>query len=225
MIKVESYWSHTFLPELIRTDGAIFDFGVNDGGFSKLVAPRCRKVIGLEPDPSWNERLSLPHNVQLVPKALCAQRKMVRLHINRETCSSLHFTDPSAPTVDVEGITLGDALALEPDLRIDLLKMDIEGEEVPVLLDAPSGLFGRIVQMTVEFHDFLKPESRMEIRSAIRRMQELGFSVIKFSWHSYGDILFLNRRLVTLSSSELFLLRFPYKYGAGISRIIHRWRA
>ena len=46
-MNVETYWSHSFLPELVRPTGVVFDFGVNGGGFSELMSPRCRVVIGL----------------------------------------------------------------------------------------------------------------------------------------------------------------------------------
>lgn len=68
----------------------------------------------------------------------------------------MHFSDGDAWAVNLEAVTLAHALALEPNGRIDLVKMDIEGE-VAVLLSAPEELFARIVQLSVEFHDFLDP--------------------------------------------------------------------
>ena len=105
-MNVATYWSHTFLPDLIRADGVVFDFGVNDGGFSRLVAPRCFKVIGFEPDPAWHEPHELPENVLVLPKALAATAGKLPFHLNREKCSSLHYTDATATTVDVPAITL-----------------------------------------------------------------------------------------------------------------------
>ena len=45
--------------------------------------------------------------------------------------------------------------------------------------DAPPELLQRAVQLTVEFHDFLD-------------LASTPFLAIRFSWHSYGDLLFVN---------------------------------
>jgi FkbM family methyltransferase len=221
-MRLASYCNHTFLPDLINPDGIVFDFGVNYGGFSGAVAPLCRRVIGFEPDPIWQGRLSLPDNVHVAPMALAAQRGRVHLRLNRKSCSSLHYSDPDAESVEVEAITLEDALGIDPEARVDLVKMDIEGEEVPVLLDAAPKVFERVAQITVEFHDFLDPESLPAIRSVIDRLERLGFVAIRFSWRSYGDMLFVNKLLAPLWVWERVSLKVLHKYGRGIGRIIAR---
>lgn len=220
-MNVEVYWSHSFLPELIRPDGLVFDFGVNDGGFSRVVAPRCRTVIGFEPDPTWHDRLALPANVRVIAKALAAHAGHHRFHVNAQKCSSMHFADIAATTVEVEAVTFGEALALESG-RIDLVKMDIEGEEVAVLLDAPADLFTRVAQMTVEFHDFINPGQLPDIRRAIARMADLGFDAVCFSFRSYGDVLFINRRLVPLSPIQWAWMIARFKYLRGAARAAGR---
>jgi FkbM family methyltransferase len=221
-MKAESYWSHTFLPELIRPDGVIFDFGTNNGGFCKLVAPLCQRVMGFEPDPYWDRRLLLPDNVFVFRKALAAKRGTVRLNLNQGKCSSMHYLDTGARSVDVDAITLADAVALAPAERIELVKMDIEGEEVPVLWDASPEILERIAQLTVEFHDFLDAASKPGIRAVIDKLRGLGFFTIRFSWHTYGDVLFVNRRWEPLSLRQRADLTVVHKYGGGFGRIAHR---
>ncbi len=221
-MKVESYWSHSFIPELIRQDGVVFDFGVNNGGFSRIASALCKAVVGFEPDPSWAGRLTLPANVTLVQKALAASRGTLRLNVNKERCSSLHYADAEASSANVEAITLEDALSLCPAGRIELIKMDIEGEEVPVLLSADLNLFSRVAQMTIEFHDFLDPDSLPQIRNAVQRLQSCGFFAVRMSWRSYGDMLFINETLEPLSIWQKFWLSFVHKYASGIMRIIKR---
>lgn len=221
-MKVDVYWSHSFLPDLIRPDGLVFDFGVNDGGFARLVAPRCRKVIGFEPDPSWEGRLELPGNMHLEKKAVAAKSGTITLHVNRDLCSSMHYAGQDTETVAVEAVTLAEALAVAPEGRIDLLKMDIEGEELPVLRHAPDHLFRRVVQLAVEFHDFLDPSSIPTIREVMARMRDLGFHVVCFSWRSYGDVLFINKALAPLPAWQRLWLTLRYKYARGIGRILRR---
>jgi FkbM family methyltransferase len=221
-VNVEVYWSHSFLPSLVRRDGIVFDFGVNDGGFSRLMAPKCRVVVGFEPDPAWQGRHELPANVRVTPKALAARAGTIAFHVNQDLCSSMHYAEPNAREVRVEALTLEAALASEPDGRIDLLKMDIEGEEVDVLLNAPEAAFSRVVQMTVEFHDFLDPSSTPAIREAIRRMRGFGFHSVRFSFRSYGDVLFINRRLAPLNVWQRLWLRLRFKYLRGLRRAAFR---
>ena len=222
-MRVDMYWSHSYLPELVRPDGLVFDFGVNDGGFSRLIAPKCRKVIGFEPDPNWKGKLSLPNNVRLLPKALAARVGTLKFHVNANLCSSLIHSEEDAQTVDVEAVTLTEALDEEPNGRIDLLKMDIEGEEIAVLLDAPAKLFNRVVQMTIEFHDFLDASSVPAIHAVIERMRGLGFYAVRFSSRSYGDLMFVNCNLAPLSAWQRAWLLVRFKYLRGFGRIARRW--
>jgi FkbM family methyltransferase len=221
-MRTECYWGHTFLPGLIRSDGVIFDFGTFNGGFCKVVAPLCQRIIGFEPDPYWEGKLSLPENVRVLPKALAAKRGVMRLNLNQEKCASAHYFDNSARSIEVDAITLADALALAPAARIELVKMDIEGEEVAVLREASPESLQRIAQLTVEFHDFLDGESVPAIRMVIDKMQRLGFFALRFSWHSYGDLLFVNRQLEPLLFWQRVGLIVFHKYGRGFGRIARR---
>jgi FkbM family methyltransferase len=223
-MKVESYWGHTFLPELIRSDGVIFDFGTYNGGFCKLVAPLCRRVIGFEPDPYWDGdgRLSLPENVLVLRKALAAKPGLVRFNLNEAKCSSMHYFDTGARSIVADAITLADAVALAQEERVELIKMDIEGEEVAVLHDASPEILQRVAQMTVEFHDFIDSTSTPAIRAVIKKMKGLGFLAIRFSWRTYGDFLFVNQQMEPLSLRQRAGLTVVHKYGRGFARIARR---
>lgn len=219
---VDTYWSHSFIADLIRPDGIVFDIGVNDGGFAVLMAPRCRRVIGFEPDARYRSQLKLPANVSVYPSAIAASRGTYPFHVNTETCASLHYTDAGAVTEMVEAITLEDALAMVPEGVIDLIKMDIEGEEMAVLSTAPAGLFSRIAQITVEFHDFLDPSSLPQIDAVIQRMRGLGYRVFRFSRRNHGDMLFLHGRLVPMGPFCRMWILLRFKHLRGLFRMLHR---
>jgi FkbM family methyltransferase len=221
-MNVETYWSHSFVPSLVRADGVVFDLGVNDGGFARLMAPRCREVIGYEPDPRWRGAIDVPANVRIEAKAIAAKPGTVSFHVNPRLCSSSHYTEPGARTIDVEAVTLEQALAAQPSGPIDLLKMDIEGEETAVLLQAPEEALRRVAQLTVEFHDFLDQRSVPDIRAAIARLRRLGFVAFCFSFRSYGDMLFLNRALVPLAWWQRVYLLARFKYLRGAARVLAR---
>lgn len=220
--KVANCWGHSFIPELIRPGGVAFDFGANCGGFSRAIASHCERVFAFEPDPTWRGRLELPSNVTLFEKAVAAKQGPIRLFINAATCSSLHYADDGHALAHVEAITLADALSLHPAGVIDLVKIDIEGEEASALEGAPDELLRRIAQLTVEFHDFLDPASLPAIRRVIARMEKLGFFVVKMSWRSYGDVLMLNRNLIAAPFVSRLHLRYARRYSAGLARMAKR---
>jgi hypothetical protein len=124
--------------------------------------------------------------------------------------------------VEVDALTLTDAISLARTERVELVKMDIEGEEVAVLRDATPDVLQRIVQLTVEFHDFLDSTNAAAIGDVIKKMKNLGFLAIKFSWHTYGDFLFVNREHAPLTLGQRTGLIVVHKYGRGIGRIANR---
>lgn len=219
---VEQYWSHSYIPHLIRPDGVVIDLGFYGGGFAARVASRCRRVVAFEPDPRCQTVPVALTNVLVIPKAIGRTNGLRKLSVNTDRCSSFHHFDAASREFEVETVTLADALRLVASERIDLVKMDIEGEELAVLSSAPASAFERVVQLTVEFHDFLDPQSVPEIRSVIARMESFGFAVLRFSWTNYGDILFVNQNLVRMIRGERIWMLARYKYLRGFGRLVRR---
>jgi len=79
---------------------------------------------------------------------------------------------------------------------VDLLKLDIEGAELELLsaLTSPSN----IAQITVEFHDFMFPETHPQVTRTIQHMKAIGFRCFNFTGPRNQDVLFLNPRMVRL---------------------------
>ena len=123
----------------------------------------------------------------------------------------------TSKTVWVEAVTLVDALAYESEEIIDLVKMDIEGEEVPVLGETPC--LHVCAQMTVEFHYFLDPKSVPGIRAVISATRT-DFHAVRFSSYTFGDMLFVNQRLASLNLWQRVWLRLRYKYARGLGRVL-----
>jgi FkbM family methyltransferase len=222
-MRTRSFWSHTFLLDLIRPNGVIFDFGVNYGGFSDMAAALCDRVIGFEPNPYWREnKIALPKNVTVLDKAIASKAGIRSFYLDHKggPKSSLQPKE-GMQTVDVEAITLEDALALQPSGRIELIKIDIEGEELAILQNASEETLRRIVQITVEFEDYHKED---EIHSVIQRIKSIGFWAVKFSWRNYGDVLFVNTKLEPLNLRQRTNVVLVCKYGGGIVRILRRIR-
>lgn len=221
-MKVARYWGHSFVPALLRRDGTAFDFGANNGGFSRRISPLCAHVYAYEPTLAARGRLDLPDNVTMIEQAVAAREGRMRFFVNSDRRASAHFAEPGAAAAEVEAVTLADAFEREPSGVIDLVKMDIEGEEIAVLAQAEPEILARVAQISVEFHDFLDPSTRTAVRRVVARLETLGFFAVRMSWRTYGDMLFINRKLVPLSFADRLRLRYAHRYRAGLARIARR---
>jgi len=100
--------------------------------------------------------------------------------------------------------------------RIDLLKMDIEGAEIELFEACSDDELQAVMQITVEFHEFLYPEQAEAVARIKERMRRLGFWVLPFSLDN-TNVLFLNRK-TGVGAVEVAFLRSFVRYGKGILR-------
>jgi FkbM family methyltransferase len=186
-----SYGGWVVNSELIRPDSVVYSFGLGqDVSFDlALIETYGVEVHGFEPDPlslAWLAEQALPPSFHIHAVALS----------DRDGRASLFPQRPSAP----DGTILG-SRTLVPDFRpdatpseiedvavhrletivsmlgherIDVLKLDIEGAEYPVIddllvSDIPVG------QLLVEFHHRLRTISAARTRNAIRELAAHGF--------------------------------------------------
>jgi len=96
---------------------------------------------------------------------------------------------------------------------VDLMKVDIEGAELPMFRAAPDEALLRSRQISVEFHEFLYPDMHVEIELTKQRLQRLGFVAVDFS-RVNGDVLFLNPSLSLSRWSQACLIAKRWIRGA-----------
>ncbi len=104
--------------------------------------------------------------------------------------------------------------------RIDLLKLDIEGSEIDLFNSCTDQELQSIMQITVEFHDFLYPEQKRSVAAIRNRMRRIGFWVVPLSLDN-TNVLFVNRQ-TGVSVIEIAYLRSVVKYGTGMLRRLRR---
>ncbi len=153
-----------FLEREIPPDATVVDVGANIGGYSLLLAAKIpnARYLCIEPDPEMYHRLE--QNVQfnhtlkgfiLSNVALTETDGKVTLYItdtNRGQNSLIPPNDLDAHnTIDVNGATLYNLLKQYDISRPDLLKLDIEGIELPVLRgffnEAPESYWPDFIQL------------------------------------------------------------------------------
>jgi FkbM family methyltransferase len=213
---------HTFLPAFLGPASIVFDLGANRGQFTRAIVTAfgCQ-VHAVEPNPHLSaslERLAMP-GVTVYAAALSGSPGSLPFVMTTNSEAS-HFSGSSGPgedTVQVEALTLADLMSRVPaQARIDLVKMDIEGAELDVLEGAPKELLERVSQFTIEFHQFVHPESRPRVERIKQRFRNLGFWVVDFTRCNY-DVLcvhpdvplsFGERASVVIEKNQLQIRRY-----------------
>lgn len=213
---------HTFLPSLMGPAPLVLDIGANEGDFTRAMVQEfgCR-VHALEPNPYLYadlQGLAIP-GVTVHKIALADTRGPRPFVLMRDTEYS-HFSSASDSSIQVEAVTLGDLLSQVPKASIDLIKMDIEGAELDILECLPLEVMERFRQITVEFHQFLYPESRLRIEAIKKRFRDAGFWVVDFT-RTNIDVLFLHSS--ARPSLQLRASILNEKYRRAISRKLSYW--
>jgi FkbM family methyltransferase len=137
------------LNKYLEPGGMFIDLGANEGYFSVIASARVGpsgSVIAVEPQTRLqdilraNLRLNGCQNVRVAKAAISAKTQHVRLHLaaglNNGGSSLFRPTRYPLPSEDVECFTLADFLRRNQVDRCDLMKVDIEGAEYDVFIDA-----------------------------------------------------------------------------------------
>ena len=221
---------HTFFPDLIAPGAAVIDAGAHGGEFARAVRAHCRGgLFLLEPAPDLFDRLSSEQDAVVRPWALAEKSASGTLNLghNPESNSLRPLIAGAEITgVAVECVTLEDLLQRLEITRAALLKLDIEGAEIPVLQTASEETLQRFDQITVEFHahtpdlDRDREEEAAAIRGILARLRKLGFVPLVLSRPFWIDVLFLNRRTLGLSLLATWHLQWQWDWWPRVRRAL-----
>lgn|GEM_PF-395186 len=213
---LESLRDHSFLTSHLDEHSTVVDLGAHLGEFSSELNHRfgCR-CVAVEPAPDLFARIPNRNGVARVNAAINDRGGTVRLHYadNPEG----NTVDPvlarvhgSSRSVEVRAITFDELRAEHGIDRIDLLKIDIEGAEIGLLLGISDRVLDRIDQITVEFHDFIPGyEAGEAIERILQRLRDAGFLVLAVSkpYGNHLDVLALHERRMGLGLRARLHLR------------------
>ncbi len=166
-------------------DGWIVDLGANIGCFSLRAAralAAAGQVLAVEPNPAClhvlrrNLERNRAGNVQVLAAAVTARAGPRRLLLNvRSTDSRLEDAagGGQVAAVEVEARTLEQILA--GLTRVELLKMDIEGEEFAVIWQTPRRVWRNVQRLALEYHraaSDARPPAQL-----LQRLEWLGYDI------------------------------------------------
>jgi len=216
--------NHSFLPRFVDGGSVVVDLGANRGEFSHAILQRfgCR-VVAVEPVEKLFQSIERDPRLQLLPVAVGASNQTIAMNVFHGRCASALgpvVSDEPSTTQPVEMVTLAELRRRTGVGQIDLLKMDIEGAEIELLEACSDDELQSVMQMTVEFHEFLYPEQAEAVARIKHRMRGLGFWVLPFSLDN-TNVLFLNRK-TGVGPIEVAYLRSIVRYGLGIVRRTRR---
>jgi len=175
------------------------DLGANVGDITLTMAEHGARVFAFEPDPwsaaAWRTRTAGLNGVELVEAAAGVTDATVRIYRHRgfgaDPATASLSTSTWAEHGDVDGAS-GFAVrqidfpawlrALDTDVHI--LKIDIEGGEVPLLesLLDDSRLAARIGFVFAEMHGWIVPSLADRILALRRRTRPMRHPVIDLDW-------------------------------------------
>jgi FkbM family methyltransferase len=144
----------------LRDGWTVFDVGAGFGDFSLRAAaagPDVR-VHAFEPHPGSRallaDNVARNHaaNVTVHAEAVGAQTGRVDLLAAEQALDS---AVTAAADGGVPALSLADAMAAVGAQRVDLLKLDCEGSEFPILQGAGAGTLARVQRIVMEYHDDL----------------------------------------------------------------------
>lgn len=196
-------WQETdaqFNAAQIATKGKVaIDLGANVGEFCEILAATASKVFAFEPDP-WTveklrENVSGYDNVEIIAAAAGAEAGKAQLfrHVdyadNPETMSQSSSVVSGFQHIDSQGehfeVDVVNILAFieDNDLSVGILKIDIEGAELP-LLEAlfESPVLSRIDYIFCETHEQHLVELRPRFAALRKKAKRIKRPIINLDW-------------------------------------------
>lgn len=224
-LSLDRICNHTYSPDLLNDKSVVVDLGANRGAFLRSIGMgKSYRCIAVEPNPELaKELVSYGFEVHTCAISREIGESVFSIGTNLESSSlgSICSNDIAKRVTVATTDFMSWARSIELN-TVDLLKMDIEGEEIHVLESIPDSFLSKVIQLTVEFHDFAGVPID-KIRNTMRRFELLGFFVVPFSKHTFGDVWFLNTRLANIGLLNRLYLRNVYRNVKGLQRISKRW--
>jgi FkbM family methyltransferase len=186
---------HLLPAEIDLRQALVVDIGANEGAFSAgvlAVAPSAH-IIAAEPGPGprarMQARLGALHNVEILDVAVSTTSGTAAFHLTaHDHNSSLHAPrremhttiDPGwepVGEIQVPTITLDD---LVRERTVDVLKIDVQGSELEVLLGGDATL-ARARSVLLEMNFFSQYEGDATFGVLHAEMERRGFSLVNVS--------------------------------------------
>jgi len=218
---------HTVCFSCLPTDPIIVDGGAHRGEFSREIFERTGRgrFLLIEANPDLAGACQPPPNGIVLSAGLGPTDGYAgfKRNVNPEA-GSLSTVDNCSLSEKIRCVSLPTLMKVNNLDRVDLLKLDIEGQEFALLRAVEPHILQEVGQITVEFHDFLPEFSDASAyASARKRLVDLGYVCCPMSFRMHSDILFLNRRHLYVPVWKIRLSAIAWRFILK-AREMHRFR-
>ena len=179
---LETNTSHKMFK--IMEHDTVIDIGAHVGYFTLYATNLAKKGKIISYEPSKNSFLTLEKNIKmnkfsnikLENVAVSKIQGKALLHTNDmdEISNSLYNRNNKVEVQEVETTTLDNIFLKHKLEKINFLKMDCEGAEYDIIMNASSSILDKIQKISAEIHEEIVPYSKKVI---IEKLEKHGFNV------------------------------------------------
>jgi len=179
---LEANTSHEIFQ--IQRNDIVVDIGAHVGYFTLFAAKRASegKVIAFEPSNNSfsllekNIKINNYKNVILEEIAIAKIKGKQILYLDKENeiSNTIYKQKESLSKKEINTITLQDIFEKHRLEKIDFLKMDCEGAEYEIIMNAPSSILNKIQKISTEIHEEMVPYTKEVM---IESLKKHGFNV------------------------------------------------
>lgn len=174
----------------LSAESVVYCYGIGENVTFELDVARRHGCMVFAFDPTPKALKYVAENVReprlvVSPYALSDRDCRLEFYFPADDSNVSCSTDPSFRNVDsgrkieVDALSLRSCMEKFGHTRIDLLKMDIEGEEIKVFEDIfAGGLIGSIDQICVEFHHRLRKGLVPKVKAVFRELESRGVALV-----------------------------------------------
>ncbi len=177
----DEYRLNPFAPGSL---GTVLDVGAHIGTFAVRVAPLAKRVICFEPMPDnfalLQQNVRRLAHVAVVNRAVGAERGTQTIYASANPSAHSMFpaeADRRGSPVQVETVTLADVFAEHAVETCDMLKLDCEGAEYPILLGLAGEFWPRIRRIEMEYHPVDGAAPEWSGRHLAGHLEKAGYKV------------------------------------------------
>lgn len=188
----------------IKENGVIIDIGAHIGSFSLAAARKFSKakILSFEPSPTnfaaleRNIRLNKFWNIKPFNKAVSATESGISFYINPINSAANSIYNFNGLEVKVQSITLKKILEENRIEKCGFLKMDCEGAEYDILLNAPEEVLRKIETIAIEYHSpehFGIKNKEYNLQNLLAKLKNAGFRCSLKKMKHYQGVLVARR--------------------------------
>ncbi len=182
----------------LNSESVCIDCGANIGRVSEIMAKTGAKVYAFEPNPLCMEKLEKVcakyKNIELIKKGVAAQNMKLKLYHNDfvkydqevfSQSSSIYASKENVNAANYTEIECVDLCEFIENLgvKVDILKMDIEGAEFEILDKMiTKKIYQKVKIILVETHDGSIPELAEKANKVRKLVKDKNINNIKLDW-------------------------------------------